>query len=276
MKHWLAVLCSAMLAGCVGGGDTTPRITDIQVTNLNYGVNASFEFIGANLDGGFSVDVPKCANQTPAYVSSTQQVMTCTLTATGDLTVKVRSGSGEIIFSKAFTVPAPQVLLATSATSTASKGTIIVELDPTAAPLSANNFLQYVGSGFYTNTIFHRVIANFVVQGGGYTTGPTVKTGLRAPIALESNNGLTNQRGTVAMARTVDPISATSQFYFNLVDNPTLDYKDASNPGYAVFGRIVQGLDVMDAIGAVPTSAQGGLTDVPVTDVVVKGALRIQ
>lgn len=270
MKLWLALVCSILLTACVGNGDTTPTVTDIKVQNLAYGQRATFEFIGTYLDLGLNAIVPNCTGQTPVYISATQQALSCTVTAGGDLTIQVTNGPGAVIFSKTFSVPPPQVILATSL------GTLTVELDPTAAPLSVNNFLRYVSGGFYVNTLFHRVIAGFVIQGGGYTGGLAAKPGLLAPIPLESNNGLTNLRGTLAMARTADPNSATSQFYFNLVDNPALDYKDASNPGYAVFGKIVKGLDVMDTIGAVPTATQNAFVDVPVTDVVVKIALRVQ
>jgi len=270
MRHWIALLCCALLTACVGNGDTTPTVTDIQAKNLYYGARAEFDFYGTYLDTGLNAIVPNCTGQTPIYVSATQQALACVVTAVGDLTVQVTNGTNALVFSKTFTVPPPQVTLVTSL------GNISVELNPTAAPLSVNNFLRYVSSGFYGNTLFHRVIPGFVIQGGEFTPGLVAKPGALAPITLESSNGLANLRGTIAMARTADPNSATSQFYFNLVDNPALDYKDASNPGYAVFGKIVKGLDVMDAIGVVPTSTQNTLADVPVTDVVVKVVLRTQ
>ena len=272
VKHWIALLLVSLLAACgaTGGHDSTPTVSDITVTNFYYGVRATFLFSGANLDQpGLSVEVPNCAGQTPVFSSSVQQALSCVVASAGEIGVKVKNGSGTVVFAKAFTVPAPRVVLQTTL------GDITAELDPAAAPLSVNNFLQYVGSGFYSNTIFHRVIAGFVIQGGGFLSGmvPQLRSN---PIALESDNGLHNLRGTLAMARTDEPNSATSQFYFNLVDNPALDFLDAANPGYAVFGKIVQGLDVMDAIGAVPTAAQSGFSDVPVTDVVVKAIVRVQ
>lgn len=260
-----------MLTAC-GSGSPSPTITNIQAKNLYYGAKAEFVFSGNNLatlDSGITPDVSNCTGLTPIFQVLGQQVFTCTVTAIGDLNVQVRDQTGAVISSQIFTVPAPQVALATSL------GNIVVELNPTVAPLSVHNFLTYVQIGFYSNTLFHRVIAGFVVQGGGYAPGLVAKPGL-PPITLESSNGLTNLRGTLAMARTTDPNSATSQFYFNLADNPSLDYQDASNPGYAVFGKIVQGLDVMDAIGAVPTNTVNGVPDVPVTDVVVTTATRIQ
>lgn len=159
----------------------------------------------------------------------------------------------------------PKVLLKTSL------GDITIELFPDKAPKSVENFLAYVKSGFYDGTIFHRVIANFMIQGGGFTKDLRQKS-TRQPIVNESKNGLSNLRGTVAMARTGDPNSATAQFFINTVDNPRLDDSDAA-PGYAVFGKVVQGLDVIDKIKAVPTGAQGPFrSDVPTTPVVIESA----
>ncbi len=149
-------------------------------------------------------------------------------------------------------------------------GTLVVALDADAAPITVENFLAYVDDGFYDGadgmgaTVFHRVIDGFVVQGGGFTEGGGKKATDDA-IVLESDNGLFNRAGTIAMARTNSPDSATSQFYFNLVDNDFLDYTDASNPGYAVFGQLVEGAEVLSALGAVAT----GSGDQPTTDVVI-------
>ncbi len=145
-------------------------------------------------------------------------------------------------------------------------GTLVIELDDQAAPISVENFLAYTDAGFYDGsdgmgaTIFHRVIAGFVAQGGGFTETFQMKA-TNPPIVLEAGNGLTNMRGTIAMARTNVRDSATSQFYFNLVDNGFLD----DPPGYAVFGRILEGLDVMDAIGAVDVDPE----DVPLEPVII-------
>lgn len=260
-----------MLTGCVGDGNDTPTVTDIQGKGLNYGVKAEFDFFGTYLDKGLSASIPNCERPTPAFISPVHQVLTCTITAVGDINVEIRDGTGVVIFSKKFVVLAPRATLVTS------MGNIDVELDPTASPVTVNNFLQYVGNGFYTNTLFHRVIAGSVIQGGGFAPGLAIKPGALPPIALEANNGLSNLRGTIGMARIPeDPNSATSQFYFNLADNLFLDYKDSNNPGYAVFGKIVAGLDVMDAIGAVPTAPQNGVPGFPVTEVVVKLVVRTQ
>lgn len=152
-------------------------------------------------------------------------------------------------------------------------GDIVLELNRDKAPVTVSNFLQYVDESFYDGTLIHRVVPDFVVQGGGYLPGLQQKKPTHDPITNEGNNGLTNSRGTVAMARTNDPNSATSQFYINLKDNTTLDY-GVNNPGYAVFGRVVAGMDVVDAIGKVQTESRNGFQDVPVTDVVVQSIKR--
>ncbi|MFA6312521.1 MAG: peptidylprolyl isomerase [Sterolibacterium sp.] len=267
MKFIAILLCLIMLTACVGDGDTTPTVTDLQAKNLRYGQKAEFDFLGTYLDKGLSATIPNCTGQTPTFITPTHQVLTCTVTVVGDLAVEVRDGAGTVIFSKTFNVPAPRTTFITS------MGNIVVELNPTKAPLTANNFLQYVQNGFYTNTLVHRVIAGYVIQGGGFAPGFVIKPGALAPISLESHNGLSNQRGTIGMARTPDPNSATSQFYFNVTDSLFLDDKDG---GYAVFGKIIEGLDVMDAISIVPTAPHNGAPDFPVTDVVVKVALRTQ
>lgn len=154
-------------------------------------------------------------------------------------------------------------------------GDIIIELEAAKAPLSSENFLTYVKDGYYNGTVFHRVIDNFMAQGGGYTTDLQPKP-TRAPIQNEANNGLSNLRGTLAMARTGEPHSASSQFFINLVDNPRLDYVSDQNGmtwGYAVFGKVVEGMDVVDKIRAIPTHGQGPFrTDVPTQPVVIERA----
>lgn len=140
-----------------------------------------------------------------------------------------------------------------------SKGEIVVELETVKAPITTANFLAYVKNGFYKDTIFHRVVPGFVVQGGGYSKWQVVKPGALAPIALENQNGLSNLKYTIAMARGDAPDSATSQFYFNSVDNKNLDYSStvAGKNGYAVFGRIISGKETVDAINAEPQLYSG-------------------
>ncbi len=165
----------------------------------------------------------------------------------------------------------PQVRLETT------KGPIILELDPQAAPQTVENFLTYVREGYYDGTIFHRVIKKFMIQGGGMLPGMVAKAG-RAPIRNEAANGLKNKRGTVAMARTNNPHSATSQFFISTKDNPSLDYKNRSRAGwgYCVFGRVVEGMNVVDRIAAVSTRAAGGYRDVPVKSIMIDRAVLVQ
>ena len=149
-------------------------------------------------------------------------------------------------------------------------GNIEIALATKAAPVTTENFLSYVEADYFDGIIFHRVIPGFMIQGGGFTPNGTEKT-TGDPIVLESDNGLKNKRGTIAMARTSDPNSATSQFFINLVDNAFLD-KSPGNDGYAVFGEVVEGMDVVDAIEGVKTSTNGMFEDWPEEDVVILGA----
>jgi len=152
-------------------------------------------------------------------------------------------------------------------------GEIVVELYPDKAPLSVQNFLGYVNEGFYKGTVFHRVIPGFMIQGGGLTAGLSQKP-TRTPVKNEATNGLKNERGTIAMARTADPHSATAQFFINVADSDFLNHREQSPQGwcYAVFGRVVQGMDVVDKIVAVPTTTVGPYQNVPVKPVVIESA----
>jgi peptidyl-prolyl cis-trans isomerase A (cyclophilin A) len=161
--------------------------------------------------------------------------------------------------------PAPRVALETT------QGRIVIELAPKEAPKTVENFLTYVKSGHYDGTVFHRVIPTFMIQGGGFSADMTERP-TRAPIPLESRNGLKNERGAVSMARRGDPDSATSQFFINVVDNPGLDYPSFDGNGYAVFGKVVEGMDVVEKIKAVPTASRGPHQNVPVTPVTIKSA----
>ena len=154
-----------------------------------------------------------------------------------------------------------------------SEGSITAELFKDRAPVSVENFLQYVRDGHYSGTIWHRVVAGYVIQGGGYTP-ELVEKSTRPPIQNEATNGLSNRRGTLAMARTRQARSATSQFYINLVDNPALDHRGFSPDdfGYAVFGRVLTGMDVVDRIAVVKTAtSREGMEAVPLTPVLIKG-----
>lgn len=157
----------------------------------------------------------------------------------------------------------PKVLMETS------QGKITIELFRKEAPLSVKNFLSYVKGGFYNGTVFHRVMPGFMIQGGGFTAEMMQKSTSR-PIPNEAPNGLKNDRGTIAMARTSDPDSATSQFFINLVDNNGLNRPQPDGFGYAVFGKVIEGMDVVDKIAAVKTGVRRGMNDVPVESVEIK------
>ena len=164
--------------------------------------------------------------------------------------------------------------MATRVLMETSHGPMTIELDDEKAPVTVANFLSYVDEGFFDNTIFHRVIPNFMIQGGGFEPGMRQKT-TKAPIQNESSNGLQNKRGTLAMARTNVADSATAQFFINVVDNSFLDRANAQDGvGYAVFGRVVEGMDVVDKIKAVPTGSRGGHQNVPTQDVVITSVRR--
>jgi len=156
---------------------------------------------------------------------------------------------------------------------TTNLGEIIIQLNAEKAPVSSANFLTYVNEGFYNGTIFHRVIPDFMAQGGGFDTSFNQKA-VHAPIKNEADNGLKNTRGTLAMARTNDPNSATAQFFINLKDNAFLNHtgKNASGWGYAVFGEVIEGMDVVDTMAKQPTGNRGGHQDVPKTDIIIEKA----
>ncbi len=156
-----------------------------------------------------------------------------------------------------------------------SKGNIEIELYPGQSPATVENFLMYVDEHFYDGTVFHRVIDGFMIQGGGFTPDGMERY-TRGPIILESQNGLHNGIGYVAMARTADPNSATSQFFINVADNSMLDYSGPDSPGYAVFGKVVSGMDVVNEIKSMPTSARGFHENWPVEDVLIVRAYAKQ
>ncbi|MDY7537099.1 peptidylprolyl isomerase [Undibacterium sp. RTI2.1] len=286
MLNWLAITTASisllsLLSACGGGSSSsdsgstsaTVSVTSVTTDQLVYRKTTNLTVKGVNLDKGINISNPACLTITEvAGGTATQRVFSCKIVSVGTVALSITAGNGSSLYSGTLTVPLaaqPQVTMVTS------MGTIVIELNPAKAPITVDNFLQYVESGFYVNKIFHRVISNFVIQGGGYTSSFQLPATLAA-IPLESNNGLSNLRGSIAMARTSVANSATSQFYFNVVDNTSLDYGNAANPGYAVFGKIVSGLNVMDLIKAVPTGATNGLTDVPVTPIVINSALQTQ
>ena len=271
LKNILSIGLVALLSACGGGDGFEPIVTQIRANDLRYGQTANISVAGKFMRNDMIADTGTCTN--PSYsASSTPDLatLTCKVTAVGPLPITIKSASGAVLFADTLTVLQPQVTLITSL------GSLVMELDPQKAPNTVKNFLSYVSSGYYAKTLFHRVIVGFVVQGGGYTTGMVKKAGQSAPIALESNKGLLNTRSTVAMARTDVPDSATSEFFVNLVDNTSLDYQSAASPGYAVFGKVVRGMEVVDAIAAVPTGTVNSAQNVPTSDVTISLALQTQ
>jgi len=265
-----ALLLTTLLTACGGSTGFPPVITAVKPQSLSYGRTATIYLGGKDLRSSLVVESGGgCTNPSFGSSSSTDTlVLNCLVTVVGDLPLTIKSATGEVIYTTTLSVPKPQVSIITN------KGSFTLELDLATAPITVKNFLAYVRGGYYSNTLFHRVIPGFVAQAGGYTTGLVRKPGQLDPIELESNKGLSNARATVAMARTNVFNSATSEFYVNLVDNTFLDYKNAANPGYAVFGTVVQGMDVVDAIAAVPTGVFNGSPDVPLTDITITMALQ--
>ena len=168
-----------------------------------------------------------------------------------------------LLFSIAAHAANPQLEMKTS------QGTLVIELYLDKAPKSVDNFLQYAKDGFYNGTVFHRVIPDFMIQGGGFAPDMKQKA-TRPPIQNEAANGLKNEAGTLAMARTGDPHSASAQFFINLKDNSFLDYPGRDGWGYAVFGKVVQGFDIVQKIGKLPTASAGPHQNVPTTPVLIE------
>lgn len=208
------------------------------------------------------------AAETPKSGTQAQQATTSTKTTESTQettqTTEQKTSSGD-------TMSNPKVLIETS------KGNITIELDAENAPISAANFVAYVKDGFYDGTIFHRVIPNFMVQGGGMNPDMSEKPN-KGKIQNEANNGLKNDRGTLAMARTPDPHSASSQFFVNVADNAFLNFKSETSQGwgYAVFGKVTDGMDVVDTIVGVKTGTRGGHQDVPAEPVTIDKATVIE
>lgn len=275
-------LGSLLLASCGGGSGGGSSVSTLGATNIVYSRIMTVTVSGNGLASGeleMVVDGP-CVDITKGSGGSEfQQLFTCRVTGVGDLVPRIRTADRLELASLRVTVPLPQVSM--TVTQGTRSGTYVLELDPVAAPKTVENFMAYVNAipSFYRNTLFHRVVADFVVQAGGFVTGPSPKAPTRPAIELESNNGLKNLRGTIAMARTEEPNSATSQFYLNLVDNPSLDFGSAENPaGYAVFGKVISGLDIVDEIGKVPVSPGSieTLTHLPITNVVITAVSQIR
>lgn len=248
----------SLLASCGGGGDSGSAVSNMTVTAtgglVGYGKNITLNVSGSGLNSGVNAAIePGCFAMTRGTTTEGSMTFSCKLAAIGDLRVRVRTAEGAELATLRLNVEAPRVSM------TAKQGTVdgsfAVELDPVRAPKTVDNFLQYINTSgcWYKDKLFHRVIKDFVVQGGGFIAGLQPAAGVGAPIVLESQNGLKNLRGTIAMARLDDPNSASSQFYFNVADNPQLDYVSDTSPGYAVFGTVISGMDKIDLIAGVPT-----------------------
>lgn len=278
-RKWSYAIAPAMLLfsllGC-GGGNGDP-VTGVSASNLKYtgalsAVNLTLT--GNALDNPVKVSANKTSCTVFAATSATSRAAQCILSlpTTRKVDIVVTSNSDYVLYTTTLTAPAPQVTLKTTL------GDVVMELDSVAAPITVKNFLSYVNQNpsFYKDTLFHRVIAGFMAQGGGFTTGMVQKTGLSPAIALESQNGLQNVRGSVAMARTSAADSATSQFFVNLVDNAFLNYSSSSSPGYAVFGKVISGMNVIDSMATQPTQTVGSNQNVPVTDITITSAAQTQ
>jgi peptidyl-prolyl cis-trans isomerase B (cyclophilin B) len=251
-----------LLPGCVPSSTTDNTLGYILTTSKegqgtlnnsggNYDLGEQLTLTATPADGWY---FSNWSGDLPTSVDSTQKEITITINSNKELNAVFKAN--------------PQVLLETS------KGNIKLELYMDKAPITVKNFLRYAKEGFFDGqdnkgaTVFHRVIAGFMIQGGGMTSDLKQKVTFD-PIENESTNGVKNEKYTIAMARTSDPNSATSQFFINVADNAFLNYQNESNPGYAAFGKVIEGTDVVDAIAAVATHTVGYYSDVPVTAVTI-------
>lgn len=273
---WAIAVAAITLTACGGGGGggdganngSNAVITASSASVARYGDTMTVTLVGTGLDAALTLTSPGCRtfarSTTAPFVSTpTTAYYTCTVSgATGDQQVTV-SGGGAVLARVPFSTPVPQVTMLLS-NGAGVAGSLVITLNPTAAPITVDNFLAYVRSGFYNGTVFHRFFPGFVLQGGGFAGPMTVAGGLgtpkptNPPIVLEDRAGLSNQRLTVAMARTNTPDSATSQFFINLANNTGLD-RVGNNPGYAVFGTVTAGEDVVTAVTTAPCVSWGGL-----------------
>ncbi len=239
---------------------SAPVVLEIKADRLMYSKVSQFTMTGFSLDKDFKVTTKNCKGLAlSSGGSSTSKSVTCNVgdVGAGAIVFEATLADGTVLKSASFDVPNPQVSMVTNL------GSLIVELNPAAAPMTSGNFLQYVNDNFYNSTIIHRIVSSgiFIAQGGWVTSVPAVQPGQRPAISLEVGKGLSNFKGTIAMARSSEANSATSQFYFNLADNLALD---TANGGYAVFGKVISGASVLDAITIIPTPRAIFATSVPI------------
>ena len=263
-------ISTLLLSACGGSSAPSVTVSGIQANQLKYGQATQFTITGYSLDNDINISTQNCKGLALVVGGTdSSKSVTCIISAVGvgAVSLEAKLADGTVLKSASFDVPNPQVSMLTNL------GTMVIELNPTAAPLSTDNYLQYVNSKFYDNTLIHRIVTAgiFVAQGGWLTPAPAVQPGQKAAIALEVNKGLSNLKGTIAMARSSELNSATSQYYFNLADNVALD---TSSGGYAVFGKVVSGIEVLDAMASVKTTTAYGLADFPASSVIVLTATQ--
>ncbi len=281
MNHSLLIRSAALaalagLASCGGGDSDAPAVSNMQAQPAMFGRNTTVTVQGSNLKNVTATIEPGCPAMTRAAGGTDNvQNFSCRISWLGDMRVRVRRETGGAVLGELrLDIPLPEVTF--NASQGSNTGTFTVQLQPEKVPGTVDNFLAYVNQAtgcFYRDTLFHRVdTTQGVVQAGGYTTNLTTKTENRLPpIALETNRGLSNLRGTIGMARTSNPNSATSEFYVNMRDNPGFDYVSDSQPGYAVFGVVVSGMADLDRLYTVPTTQKGQFSTAPVTEVKITG-----
>ena len=253
-RFWTALMTSiVLLAACGGGsGGGGSSVSNMTATETVFGRTMTITAFGAGLDAPdlqLSLAGPCSDGARTTLRLEYQAAFTCRVDGVGAITSVIKNAQGTELARLRVNIPVPQVSITVAQGSRSQ--TFVIELDPVAAPVTSLNFIRYVNARFYRDTIFHRVLANRLVQGGQYDAELALRPALFDPIKLESDNGLKNLRGAIAMARTQAPDSATAQFYINVIDNPAFDRQGADLPGYAVFGRVVSGIEVVDEIAAV-------------------------
>lgn len=285
IRHLLAsvAVCATFVIASCGGESGSMSMSNASATGLRYGQTLTVAFNGLGLDKGVDIDVSgPCTS--PARVgtgSASLAQFSCSVTGVGRVVLTLvdasdRQGLGSLRVD----IPTPQVSMTVS--DGARSGTVVLEIDPTVAPRSAQQFMAYVTAGFYVGTVFHRVSPAAAILGGGFTSATdsiiSAKAPTRGDVALEATR-LRNLRGAIALYREAGPDSANSMFFINTVDNPGFDAGSAQTPlGYAVFGKVTQGLEVVDEIAKVPVrpDLSLGVSDVPVTPVRITAMTQVR